>query len=69
MTAKWGLEKLLNAGRVTRACQWLLKKNPKKPTNNNTKTQILTNYSASCMQMRRLECVSRGFFFILSVLI
>lgn len=26
MTVKWGLEKLLNAGRVTRACQWLLKK-------------------------------------------
>lgn len=26
MTAKWGLEKLLNAGRVTRACQRLLKK-------------------------------------------
>lgn len=26
MTDKWGLEKLLNAARVTRACQRLLKK-------------------------------------------
>lgn len=35
MTDKWGLVKLLNAARVTRACQRLLKKKKKEKTNNN----------------------------------
>lgn len=46
MTDKWGLEKLLNAARVTRACQRLFKKKKKE--------ENLTNYSASCMQMCEL---------------
>lgn len=64
MTDKWGLVKLLNAARVTRACQWLLKKkkNKKKPT-----TKILTNYSASSMLMHTDARVWFGFLVLFAL--
>lgn len=59
MTDKWGLVKLLNAARVTRACQWLLKKKKNQEKNNNKDfDKLLSIQHANAHRRARMVWVS-----------